>query len=76
MTVLCFHLLDLDCLRFYSNIISGLSGKVPHGIPVLVGILYRIVFAIGMTWLVRFVPMIRSLFMPREFPILKHHASA
>ncbi|WP_125566007.1 acyltransferase family protein [Companilactobacillus insicii] len=73
LTVLCFHLLDLDCLKIYSDIIFGLSGKVPHGIPVLVGMLYRIFFAIGMTWLVRFIPIIRSLFMPRTYPIKRHH---
>lgn len=76
LTVLCFHLLDLDCFKFYSDIIFGLSGKVPHGIPVLVGMLYRMVFAVGMTWLVRYLPVIRSLFMPRRFPLLKHRAAA
>ncbi|WP_125764305.1 acyltransferase family protein [Companilactobacillus hulinensis] len=71
LTVLCFHLLDLDCLRFYTDIIQGLSGKVPRGIPVLVGMVYRIIWAVGMTWGVRFIPVLRSFFMPRSFPMFK-----
>ncbi|MFL2030447.1 acyltransferase family protein [Loigolactobacillus zhaoyuanensis] len=68
LIILCFHLIDLDSVQIWPHIIAYSSKIFPYGVAVIIGIIYRIVFASFFALIIRYLPGVRNLFMHRKYP--------
>lgn len=67
LSIFCFHLIDLDFIQIWPRIITHCSEIMPYGIAITCGIIYRILFVTVITYLVPYIPLIRSCYMHRKF---------
>lgn len=69
LIILCFHVVDLDMLRVTSIINNYFVTQSLPIIGVLVAIIYRLLFVLVFMKLIPYVPIMRSFFLPRQFPL-------
>lgn len=72
LLIFCFHLIDLDFIQVWPKIITNLDAYVPYWVAILCGIIYRIVFASVCAYMVPHIIGLRSMYMHRQFPLLKN----
>lgn len=75
LVVLCFHLIDLDNIQIWGHLTNYLGGFLPYSVVLVIGIIYRITFALLSSYLISFIPGLRSVFMPRKFPAFRKYFS-
>ena len=71
LTILCFHLIDLDYLHVWVYVYGLVYGHAGQLMATYAVIIYRIVFTIIMTLIIRNLPIFRSLYMYRRYPFIK-----
>lgn len=66
LSILCFHLIDLDYIDVWNHLIR-MGSTHNYLIAVYIGVIWRICFAIGMAVLIRYIPVLRSFYMHRRY---------
>jgi len=70
LLILCYHLIELDNIQLWGKLIVWLTQhQFPYGLAILTGIVYRIIVAITLAYVTRYIPLLRNLMMNRTFPI-------
>ncbi len=67
LLILCFHLIDLNSVQIWPRIVF--NSKLNYNVVLIMGIIYRIVFATFFAFIMPRVPVLRNLYMNRQFPI-------
>lgn len=68
LTILCFHLIDLDYLHVWVHVYGFVYSHAGQLMATYAGIFYRTIFTILMVLIVRQIPIIRSFYMHRKYP--------
>lgn len=68
LLILCFHLIDLDMVQIWPVVVGKLS-VVSYMFAIICGILYRIAFASFFAISMPKIPLLRNLYMNRQYPL-------
>lgn len=68
LLILCFHLIELDNVRLWGTITDALGGRISYVAIIIIGIVYRILFASVCAFIVKYLPLLRNVYMNRKFP--------
>lgn len=70
LLMLCFHLVDLDFVQIWPVVISILV-PISYLLAIIVGMIYRVIFASFWTYLIPRLPILKNLYDNRNQPIKK-----
>lgn len=70
LLMLCFHLVDLDFVQLWPMVIS-IFVPFSYLLAIVIGMIYRVVFASFWTYLIPRLPILKSLYDNRDHPIKK-----
>lgn len=67
LLILCFHLIDLNSVQIWPRIVF--TSNLDYNVALVMGIIYRIIFATLFALIMPKIPILRNLYMNRQFPI-------
>ncbi|MCT0162167.1 acyltransferase family protein [Lactiplantibacillus pentosus] len=69
--VFCFHLIDLSVINVGGVLAAHVNQLFGTGIAAIIVIFYRLIVPGVAVYLVPKIPVIRSIYLPREFPLVR-----
>ncbi|WP_137625015.1 acyltransferase family protein [Lactiplantibacillus pingfangensis] len=69
--IFCFHLIDLDAFNVGGVLAARMNNSVGPNVAAIIVIVYHLIIPLMAMYTIKWVPIVRSIYLSREYPFLK-----